>query len=426
MSDTIGVSELPDVSANDELVGTRLGIYLIERFLGKGGMARVYRAKHLTLERACAIKVLRPSRNTGEGGAVESLLAEARAAAALVHPHVVTLHTIGHEGNHHFLEMEFVDGQSLAQLIRSKGPLPAPEATRLMVQTSSALAQAHHIGMIHRDIKPSNVLVTREGVAKLSDFGLAKQGVALLDSTDGRVLTGTPYFMAPELFHGEPATARSDVYAMGVMYYTLLTGRVPVSGASLNELVRAHARRTEVDVRDIVAVAGDAPSRVVEACLAPIAERRYADAGELFDELRAVYGSLRDLESLLEESLADAQVTFQGSGDKSEVSVELDGGRSQIVHVEICSGAAVSDQIVEIFSICGPVCDRYLRRALELNASIPHGSIAIQTVDGKPQFVMSNAYPRATCDPEEIRRSVLSIARHADEVEQRLTGQDCH
>ncbi|MFV1965269.1 MAG: protein kinase [Pirellulaceae bacterium] len=427
MSGTVtmsGAGDDGDDSDVEQLLGTRLGNYLIEAFLGKGGMAWVYRAKHLTLERSCAIKILRPSRTTGAENGVDLLLAEARAAASLIHPHVVTLHTIGHDGDLHFLEMEFVDGQSLAQLVQSTGPLRPTEATRLMVQVSSALAAAHHVGMIHRDIKPSNVMVTRSGDAKLSDFGLAKQLVAPLPAAGPRVLTGTPFYMAPELFQGAPASPQSDVYAMGVMYYCLLTGRVPIRGASVNELLRIHARQSEVDLQELLPLAGAATKHVVERCLASIPERRFADAGKLFDELRALYGSLRDLESLLTQSLEDSPVTIQGSGEEFVVTVELAEGRSQRVFVQVCRGAAVSDQVINIFSICGPVCERYLRRALELNAQIPHGSIAIQTVDDEPLFVMSNAYPRATCDPEEIRKSVLTIAKHADGVEDRLTGQD--
>jgi serine/threonine-protein kinase len=411
-----------DDNGRDGLIGLQLGNYLIEGFLGKGGMANVYRAKHLTLERPCAIKVLRTNENDNE---LDLLLSEARAAASLVHPHIVTLHTIGHEGDLHFLEMEFVDGRSLAQLIDSSGPLPPKEATRLMVQVSSALAAAHRAGVIHRDVKPSNVMVTRGGDAKLSDFGLAKR-LEAATRADPRALTGTPHYMAPELFRGIPASPQSDVYAMGVMFYALLTGQVPIRGDTVSELLRQHALHPDIDLRDLAVLAGEPARDVLQCCLAPLPERRYGDATALYEELRALYGSLRDLRSLLSEALAEETVTIEGERDKFVVNVPLPEGRSQHVFVDVRRGVAASDQIIEIYSVCGPVCEKYLRRALELNAQIPHGSIAIEKVDDEPHFVMSNAYPRATCDPEEVHRSVLTIARHADEIEAWLTGGDRH
>jgi serine/threonine-protein kinase len=295
-----------------------------------------------------------------------------------------------------------------------------------MVHVSSALAAAHKLGMIHRDIKPSNVMVTRHGVAKLADFGLAKRLVAQVEGTDTRVLAGTPQYMAPELFRGEPANKRSDVFAMGVMYFCLLTRRLPIPSQSVSELLKIHAQETATDLEDVIMAAGNAAGLLVQRCLAHDPQRRYADAVQLHEEFRALYGSLRSLGSLLGESLAGSGATITGSGDRFVVSVKLAGGRSQRVYVEACQGAAVTEQVVKIYSICGPVCQRYLRRALELNAEIPYGSIAIQTVEGQPHFVMSNAYPRATCDPEEVRQSALTIARYADKVEHRLTGGDTH
>lgn len=406
----------------DELVGSRLATYWIERFLGQGGMARVYRAKHLTLERPCAIKVMQASL-ASEPQAVDKFMAEARAAAALVHPHVVTLHTIGEDRQRHYIEMEYVDGQSLARLLDASGPLDVTLATRFMVQISSALAAAHQMGMVHRDIKPANVMVTRDGVAKLADFGLAKRVGGALGAERTAVIAGTPHYMAPELFQGQMADTRSDVYAMGVTYFSLLTGQLPIEANSLSELIRLHVRPAELRL-DALAPAGDGPRRVIERCLAYHANQRYRDAAELCEEFRALYGSLRSLGSLLRESLTGVQATIEGGGDQFTVTVPLPGGRSQKVHVATCRGSNVSEELVRIYSVCAPIRECYFRRALELNADICHGAIAIQDVDGRPHFVMSDAYPRATCDPHEVRQSVLTIARHADRVEQLLTGSD--
>jgi serine/threonine-protein kinase len=153
---------------------------------------------------------------------------------------------------------------------------------------------------------------------------------------------------------------------------------------------------------------------------------RYADATEMHTALQGVHSSLRSLESLVRDALEGTQAIWHGGGEQFTVWVPLANGRSQTVYIQTCAGSAIADKIVEIYSPCGPARDDYLRRALELNGRVPHGSIAIEKCGGVDYFVMGNAYPRATCDPEEVRRSVLMIAQHADAIELTLTGADRH
>lgn len=411
---------------DDELIETRLGNYWIESFLGEGGMARVYRARHLTLERPCAIKILRPSIAAKDATAVETFLAEARSAAALVHPHVVTLHTIGNERHLHFIEMEYIDGQSLARLLDTERRVAATEATRWMVEVTSALALAHHQGMIHRDVKPGNIMVSRKRRSKLADFGLAKRRLAHVEGQGETFLVGTPHYMAPELFHGRPADARSDVYAVGVTFYCLLTGCLPVSCESVSELFKLHRGPAPIDFGRVEDVCGEAGRQLVRQCLAYDPAERYRDAEELHGEFRALYGSLRSLESLLRDALDGIPATLAGQREQWVVSVELANGRTQRVFVETCFGADTAQHLIEIYSRCGPAEESYFRRALELNLRIPHGAIAIDESHGAPQFVMCDAYPRSTCDPEELRQSIVTIAKYADQIEWRLTGRDVH
>ncbi len=420
----IGTEKTPD--NDDELIGRRISTYLIESFLGKGGMARVYRALHEMLERPCAIKVLNRQLVERDPDYLRMFFAEARSAASLVHPHVVTIHTIGHDEGLHFIEMEHVAGRSLHRFAESRGRLDATLATSLMLQTCSALAAAHRVGMIHRDVKPANVLVTEDGVAKLADFGLAKRVVSSDSPAGGRTLAGTPYYMAPELFDGQPADKRSDVYAMGVTYFYLLSGRLPFVHQSVPQLARMHAAQP---VPDIQQLRPDVPAdtvAVVRRCLAKDAADRYADAGELLYDLKAVFGGLQSLECLVREAISGLQLELQGSGDRFCTNVRLTSGRSQKVTIEACCGGTIADRVVKIYSVCGPACDGFFRRALELNAVIPHGSIALEQIDGQPHFIMGNTYPRVSCDPEEIRRSVLTIAQHADDVERCLHDGDQH
>jgi serine/threonine-protein kinase len=169
-----------------------------------------------------------------------------------VHPNIITVHATGQDRGFHFLEMEFVPGRSLRQLIQDEQRLTPLRATALAARVADGLAEAHRHGIIHRDLKPDNVLMTLQGVPKLADFGLAKRVV-----TEGGVnlpdgLCGTPQYMAPELFQGADAGPATDVYALGVSYFLMLTGRCPHTGDTLNRLITSLANEPVPNVRRIV------------------------------------------------------------------------------------------------------------------------------------------------------------------------------
>ncbi len=417
---------LPSLPLDDRLVGTRLGNYDLEAYLGAGAMARVYRARHRTLHRPCAIKVLNPDLVSRSPEVIPAFLAEARAAAGLVHPHVVTIHTIGEDAGLHFIEMEYIHGRSLSHVAEAT-ELDVTRATKFLTHISAALAEAHRLDLVHRDIKPGNVLVTSSDVAKLADFGLAKRIVEEDADASGRQgLAGTPQYMAPELFRGQPASRRSDIYALGVTYFLLCTRQLPFSSTSLPLLARMHAEDALPEIEPLCPHATPEVTHIIRRCLSKEPAERYSDAQQLYDDLHAAYVGLRSLESILREALLGCPVEITGHAHRFHVRVKLDDGRTQAVVVESCHGDAVVDQLVRVFSICAPLDETYLRHALELNAAIPYGSIAIEEIDGQPHFVMVHAHPRSTCDPGELRASVLSIARHADEVEHALTGDDEH
>jgi serine/threonine-protein kinase len=351
---------------------------------------------------------------------VSAFLAEARSAASLVHPNVVTIHTIGSDQGLHFIEMEFVAGRSLQRLVDAGHPLDPKLVANLMVQMCAALAEAHRVGMVHRDIKPSNALVTADWVAKLSDFGLAKRVVGADLGASQQSLVGTPYYMAPELFDGQHADKRSDIYAMGVTFFHLLTGQLPFVDRSVVNLAQRHRSDPAPDVSVLRPDAPGDAACIVARCLAKDPADRFADAAELLADLKALYGCVRDLESLLAEALAGLDLEWHREGGQIVVPVARAGGEARRVVVEATSFGPIAERIVKIYSLCGPAREDYYRHALELNARLPHASIAIEQIDGRPQFVMANTYPRATCDPEEIRHSVLAIARHADNIERSL------
>jgi hypothetical protein len=211
---------------------------------------------------------------------------------------------------------------------------------------------------------------------------------------------------------------------MGVTYYSLLVGRLPVETQSIRELVRFHTSRMGLDID---AATGELPGGVVDIlrrALAATPTERYENSGQLYDDLSATFGSLRPLRALLREAFRGTSVDVDEHDKRFEVRVPLPNGRRQTVHVEIGQDAETGESVVRAFSICGRATDHYYERALQLNATISHGSVAIQSIDGEPHFVMVNAYPRATCDPEEIRKSVFEIAKHSDEVERLLSDKD--
>ena len=206
--------------------GDKLGSYEILAQAGAGGMGEVYKARDTRLDRTVALKVL-----TSQSERFER---EARTVASLNHPNICILHDIGSHDGTPFMVMEFLEGETLATRI-DRGPLPLDEALRIAVQVGDALDRAHRAGVTHRDIKPGNIMLTRDG-AKVLDFGLAKvaekaAAAAPGDATLTKVLSGenavmgTPQYMAPELFEGKPADARSDIWAFGAVVYEMATGR---------------------------------------------------------------------------------------------------------------------------------------------------------------------------------------------------------
>jgi eukaryotic-like serine/threonine-protein kinase len=194
----------------------------------------------------------------------------------------------------------------------------------------------------------------------------------------------------------------------------------------VGRLAHLHQFEEVPDIRQWVPQASEEVQQVIRRCLAKDPWERFGDAEQLHGALRSVLGSLRELPALMREALIGSPVRFQGEGDRFTAEVPLESGRAQRVHIELCRQGAAGEQVVRIFSACAPASESYYRRALELNASVSFGALAIEHVGGVPYFVMVNCHSRNTCDPEEVRKSIYSVAQHADEVERVLTGTDRH
>src|SRR4051812_16875844 len=258
---------------------TLSGRFRIERLLGRGGMSSVWQAYDEELGRPVAIKLLH-ARRLESADSVDRFEREARTLALLTHPGIVTVIDRGETDGRPFIVCELVNGRDLHERIALEGPLPIPEALAIAVQVAASLAYAHERGVIHRDVKPHNVLLTADGHAKLTDFGIARVDDAPALTNPGRVL-GTGDYLAPEQAQGQPLDGRADIYALGALLYHCLTGGPPYRGASFIEIAEQHLRAPVPDVQARNPGVSDGVAAIVTQALAKRREDRFDDVGEM-------------------------------------------------------------------------------------------------------------------------------------------------
>ncbi|WP_051325070.1 protein kinase domain-containing protein [Candidatus Solirubrobacter pratensis] len=267
----------------DQLFADR---YRLDRRLGVGGMATVQLAFDTRLERYVAVKLL-AEHLAEDSSFVSRFRREALAAARLVHPNIVQVFDFGsdpHSGRN-FIVMEYVDGHSCAEILRDRGPLMPRDAVDILCQACRGLDYAHRNGVVHRDVKPGNLLQNTDNVVKLADFGIAKAAEQSDITKVGSVL-GTAAYLSPEQTRGEPAEPGSDLYALGVVAYQLLSGRLPYEAASLTELARLQESGPPVRLDELSRDVPPALAETVARALARDRVNRFADAAEMEDALR--------------------------------------------------------------------------------------------------------------------------------------------
>jgi serine/threonine-protein kinase len=220
------------------MIGDRLGKWVIYKELGRGGMGRVYLAQEELTGRRAALKIL-AAELAQEAGFLHRFQREIETLSQLDHPNIVRFYEAGHENGLYFYAMEYVEGQGLDDVLEEQGRLPWKEALAIIQQVCPALKHAHDHGIIHRDLKPANLLRTAEGVVKLTDFGIAKVFAGTHLTATGGVV-GTAEYLSPEQAAGKPVSKRSDLYSLGIVFYTLLVGRPPFEGKSFLDLLHKH------------------------------------------------------------------------------------------------------------------------------------------------------------------------------------------
>jgi serine/threonine-protein kinase len=260
----------------DDLIGTMLGQFEILDEIGRGGMATVYRARQRSINRVVAVKVL-PRALLHDPGFYERFTREVDVIAHLEHPHILPIYDYGEAGGIPYIAMRYLAGGSMAQLIR-RGLPPIESLVKPMSQIGQALDHAHQQGIIHRDLKPGNILLDDRGNAYLTDFGIAR---VLNSNLTGSAIIGTPAYMSPEQANGLPLDARSDVYALGVVLFELITGREPFEAETPVALLLKHINEPMPSVKQYRAGVPSAVEQVIYKATAKTPDNRYPSAGDL-------------------------------------------------------------------------------------------------------------------------------------------------
>ncbi|HEX6125028.1 MAG TPA: protein kinase [Pyrinomonadaceae bacterium] len=313
-----------------ELIGTTVGHYRIERLLGEGGMGKVYLADDMLLSRKVALKILPPSL-IEHHDRLKRFKQEAKAASALNHPNILTIHEFGTDEGSNYIVTEFVDGITLRQ--RMRGGLSVKETLEVAGQVASALAAAHAAGIVHRDIKPENIMIRGDGILKVLDFGLAKLSMpdpqdpqpgleaATMFKTEPGLVMGTPHYMSPEQARGVKVDARTDIWSLGVIIYEMVTGKTPFAGPTNTDILAAILNQPVGMIDKFI---DDAPAelqRIIDKTLAKDAEDRYRSIEELASDLKRFHHRL-EFEAELKRTHRDAHTTDK-QGEARETATRI-------------------------------------------------------------------------------------------------------
>ena len=287
--------------------------YMLVKHIGSGGMADVYIAMDTLLNREVAVKILR-GELSNDPVALLRFQREAHASCALIHPNIVEIYDVGEDNGAHFLVMEYIRGKTLKQLIHLRGALSVDEAIAIMKQLISATHEAHKRGIIHRDIKPQNVLVKDDGTIKMVDFGIALAHDALQLTQNDSVM-GSVHYLAPELAKGEQASYQSDIYALGIVFYELLSGQVPFSAEQPVQVALKHIREEMPSIRQMICDVPQSVENIILKASAKRKEYRYNSCLEMLQDLNTCLSPVRANEQ---------KISFELVEEKSQGTIVMD------------------------------------------------------------------------------------------------------
>lgn len=325
------------------------GRYELFERVGEGGMSVVYKARDKLLNRFVAIKILKPEFIHDEKF-IESFRRESQNAASLSHPNIVSIYDVGREGNIHYIVMELIEGKALSDYIKEQAPMPYPKVIALSKQIASALSFAHKNHIIHRDVKPHNVMITPNGTAKITDFGIAKavNAATITDNTDG--IVGSVHYFSPEQARGGYVDEKSDIYSLGIVMYEMLTGRVPFDGDNPVNIALQHINGEIIPPSKLVPGVPPALEHIIMKCTDKYPVNRYASADELIEALN----NLQFVGAVVGDSVLMGGSGQQNSGSGEPVaSTDYDDGDEY--EDEYDGGSWLSNNKKKILLIAGAV-----------------------------------------------------------------------
>lgn len=322
---------------------------LLER-IGSGGMSIVYKAQDRALGRLVAIKMLHESL-TGDPDFLLRFQQEAYAAANLTHPNIVTVHDIGQDGQRHFIVMEYVDGQTLKQLIRQYNEeerlMPLDRVLDLSVQICSGIGYAHRANLVHCDVKPQNVMITRDDRVKVADFGIARAVSEASQQYQDSQIWGTPQYFSPEQAAGKAATPASDVYSIGIMMFEMLTGALPFQAQSQTALALKHLQEKPPLVGDLNPAIPERLELIVDKVLSKEPSGRYRTAGQLGQVLTTYRKTSMEETGAFSPVITEAptQVDIPVTQQRTQIyrrpDLEVERGESRIATDEMKTEVAI-------------------------------------------------------------------------------------
>lgn len=324
--------------------------YQIIKTIGEGGMANVYLAYDVILDRNVAVKILRGDLATDEKF-VRRFQREALSASSLSHPNIVEVYDVGEDNGLYYIVMEYIEGRHLKQLLKKRGKLTISEAVDVMMQITDGMSVAHDHYIIHRDIKPQNIMILENGMVKITDFGIA-MALNSTQLTQTNSVMGSVHYLPPEQANGKGSTIQSDIYSMGILFFELLTGTLPYKGDNAVEIALKHLKEKIPSVRSIDDAIPQSVENIIIKSTSKNIKNRYADAREMYEDLKTCLSDARKMEEKYVLPYPDVD-EFDEKKIKKLASYEPDVEESSEVKVEKINDKEVTKKENKLLLILG-------------------------------------------------------------------------